>query len=71
MKVGPSHLIIANEAENAIPLNARDAMRGSPSPWKVFAITPMQARDKERRDHVSVEESAAEVMLGFACRGYL
>lgn len=66
MKVGPSHLIIEYEAANAIPLNAKEAMSGSPSPRKVFEMMPMQARDNERRLRVSVKESAdvEEVVIG-------
>ena len=43
-----------------MPLNAREAMRGSPSPWNVFAIMPKQARVRDRRLAVSVKERAAE-----------
>lgn len=32
-----------------MPLNARDAMRGSPSPWNVLAKTPIHANVKESR----------------------
>lgn len=61
MNVGPSHLIIEYEAANAIPLNAKDAMRGSPSPRNVFEIMPMQASVRERRLTDSVKESADTV----------
>ncbi len=44
-------------AEKAIPLNAREAMSGSPSPRKVFEIMPSAAIVKERRLYVSVADS--------------
>ena len=37
-------------------LNASDAMRGSPSSWKVLAIIAKLARVIERRVRVSVDE---------------
>lgn len=70
MNVGPSHLIIEYEAANAMPLNARDAIRGSPSPRKVLEIMPTQASVRERRLRDSVKESAdagVEVLIGL-CR---
>jgi hypothetical protein len=48
-------------AANAMPLKARDAMRGSPSPWKVFAMIPQHARNSDRRLNVSVKESSEGV----------
>jgi hypothetical protein len=62
MNVGPSHRIIAYEDENAMPLRAREAMRGSPSPWKVFAIMPRHASDIVARVQLSVEESTADAI---------
>jgi len=44
-----------------MPPNAREAMRGSPSPWKVFAIIAKQARERDRRLRLSVKERAEEV----------
>ena len=69
MKVGPSQRIMAYAAAKAIPLNASDAMRGSPSPWKVFAIIPKQARPKDSRLRVSVEErwEGIDIVFG-SCR---
>jgi hypothetical protein len=66
MNVGPSHRIIEYVAEKAIPLNARDAMRGSPSPRKVFAMIPRDARNKDSKVIVSVKDSeeAVEVVIG-------
>ena len=46
-----------------MPLNASDAMRGSPSPWKVLAMIPKQARESERRLIVSVEERAEFILV--------
>jgi len=65
INVGPSHLIIEYVAEKAMPLKARDAMRGSPSPWNVFAIIPRDARNKDSKVIVSVKESeeAVEVVI--------
>ena len=42
-----------NVNENAMPLNAIEAIRGSPLPWNVLAMMPKQAADKERRVTVS------------------
>ena len=53
MKAGPSHRIRLYVKENAIPLNANDAMRGSPSPWKVLAMMPIQAAEMTERLRVS------------------
>ena len=53
MNVSPSHLIRLNVNENAMPLNAREAIRGSPSPWKVFTMMPTQAAESVRRLHAS------------------
>lgn len=63
MNAGPSQRIIANVAENAIPLKASEAMRGSPSPWKVFAMMPQQARDSDKRESISVEDRSEPVMI--------
>ena len=38
MKVCPSQRIKQYEDEKAIPLNAREAIKGSPSPWQVVTI---------------------------------
>lgn len=60
ISVGPNHLIIANDAAKATPLRAREAIRGSPSPWKVFASTATQAKVREKRERVSVREREEE-----------
>ena len=36
-----------------MPLKASDAIRGSPSPWKVFAKMPKQATESVKRLQVS------------------
>ena len=52
-----------------MPLKASDAIRGSPSPWKVLAIMPRQARDRDRRLKVSVKDSSEETdIVGGALR---
>ena len=53
MKVSPSHLIRLNVNENAMPLNAKEAISGSPSPWNVFTMMPTQAAESVRRLHAS------------------
>ena len=53
MNVSPSHLIRLNVNEYAMPLNANEAIRGSPSPWKVFTMMPTQAAESVRRLHAS------------------
>ena len=52
-----------------MPLNAKEAMRGSPSPWNVLAMMPTDARKRESRLRVSVKERLAsvEVLIG-VCR---
>jgi hypothetical protein len=52
---------MAYVAANAIPLSAREAMRGSPSPRKVLAMMPNDARKRDRRLRVSVKERAEGV----------
>jgi hypothetical protein len=64
MNVGPSQRIMAYVAANATPLKASEAMRGSPSPWKVLATTATQARNKDRRLSCSVEESSEDDIAG-------
>jgi len=66
MNVGPSHRIIEYDAANATPLNAREAMRGSPSPRKVFAIMPKDASVRDNRLRISVKErlEGVDVALG-------
>lgn len=47
-----------------MPLKARDAMSGSPSPWKVLAIMPRQATVRDRRLSVSVKDRVALIVAG-------
>lgn len=56
MNAGPSQRIMAYVAEKAMPLNASDAMRGSPSPRKVLAMMPTEARKTESRLSVSEKD---------------
>jgi hypothetical protein len=63
INVGPSHRIMEYDAANAMPLNAREAMRGSPSPRKVFAIMPNDASARDSRLRVSAKERAEEVAV--------
>lgn len=53
MKVSPSHRIRLKVNAKAMPLNANDAIRGSPSPWKVLAMMPTHAAERARRLNVS------------------
>ncbi len=53
INVSPSHRIRLYVRENAMPLKASDAIRGSPSPWKVFAKMPKQATESVKRLQVS------------------
>ena len=62
MKAGPSHRIRLYVKENAIPLNANDAMRGSPSPWKVLAMIPIQAAVMAERLSVSELLKVVDIM---------
>ena len=53
-KALPSHLTMLYVAENAIPLKAIEAMRGSPSPWKVFNKIPKHEDARKKRLTASV-----------------
>ena len=59
INVSPSHRMRLNVEANAMPLNAKEAIRGSPSPWKVLAMMPKQAAVRPKSVHdsnfVSVE----------------
>jgi hypothetical protein len=59
MKAFPSHLIKQKVRTKARPLNPREAIRGSPSPWKVLAMIPTHAALNESNDSVSVLLNAA------------
>lgn len=45
-----------------MPLNASEAMRGSPSPWKVLATMATLARKRERRLSCSERDSSEDVI---------
>lgn len=64
MKVSPSHRIRLNVNANAMPLNANDAIRGSPSPWKVLAMMPTHAAERARRLNVSALLRFAFMIFG-------
>ena len=53
MKTSPSHRIRLKVRANARPLNASEAIRGSPSPWNVLIMMPTQAAETVKRLHVS------------------
>ncbi len=53
MKTSPSHRIRLKVRANARPLNAKEAIRGSPSPWNVLVMTPTQAAESVKRPHAS------------------
>lgn len=63
INTAPSHRIRLYANEKAMPLKAREAIRGSPSPWKVFAMMPMQAREREERERTSVLLSVVVVVV--------
>lgn len=52
-----------NEKANAIPLKAKEAIRGSPSPWKVLAMMPMQAAERVSRLHDSVPVNVEDIPI--------
>lgn len=56
MKTSPSHRIRLNVRANAIPLNANEAIRGSPSPWNVLIMMPTQAAESVERLHTSAPD---------------
>ena len=49
----------------------RDAMRGSPSPWKVFARTAREAKERARRERVSERVrdvfDGTDIMMAVVC----
>jgi hypothetical protein len=45
-----------------MPLKAMDAMSGSPSPWSVFARTPMHASERDESESVSVVVSVVDML---------
>lgn len=62
MKTGPSHIIRLYVEAKAMPLKAREAIRGSPSPWKVLAMIAKHAAESVRSDHVSVRVREGAIM---------
>ena len=48
-----------NVRANARPVNANEAIRGSPSPWKVLIMMPTQAAESVERLHASAPDRAA------------
>ncbi len=62
MKVAPSHRIRLNVDANAMPLNAMEAIRGSPSPCKVLAMMPTQAAETARRVHDSTPVNFDDIL---------
>ena len=55
MKMFPSHLIMQYVDAKAMPLKAKDAIRGSPSPWNVLAIIPKHATEIVKRVKASAQ----------------
>ena len=53
MKTSPSHLIMQYADAKAMPPKAKDAIRGSPSPWKVLAMMPRHAAETAKRVRAS------------------
>ena len=53
MKTSPSHRIRLKVRANARPLNANEAIRGSPSPWNVLIRMATQAAESVKRLHAS------------------
>ena len=49
-------------AAYARPENARDTLRGAPSPWNVLAMMPKEAKAKARRLHASDLDSTAVIV---------
>ena len=63
MKTSPSHRIKLKVRANARPLNANEAIRGSPSPWKVLIMMPTQAAESDKRLHASAPERVGAMTL--------
>ena len=60
MKTSPSHRIRLKVRANAKPLNANEAIKGSPSPWNVLMTIPTQAAESVKR----LQASALERVVG-------
>ena len=63
MKTSPSHRIRLKVRANAIPLNANEAIRGSPSPWNVLIIMPTQVAESVKRLHASAPDRVVAMMI--------
>ena len=63
MKTSPSHRIRLNARANARPLNANEAIRGSPSPWNVLIMMPTQIVEIVKRLHVSALERVVAMAI--------
>lgn len=63
MKTSPSHRIKLKVRANARPLNANEAIRGSPSPWKVLVMMPIQATESTKRLHTSVPDRVVVIAV--------
>lgn len=67
INAGPAHLTNAYVRVKARHEKASDAIRGSPSPWNVFAMTARLAVRRVRRLHVSVRLNVDAIVIGAAC----
>lgn len=63
MNVSPSHRIRLYANANAMPLNANEAISGSPLPRKLLNKIATEAAESERRLHVSTLERVVAMML--------
>ena len=63
MKTSPSHRIRLKVRANAKPLNANEAIRGSPSPWKVLMTIPTQTAESVQRLHASAPERVVAMAI--------
>ena len=63
MKTSPSHRIRLKVRANAKPLNANEAIRGSPSPWKVLMTMPTQTAESVKRLHASAPERVVAMVI--------
>lgn len=63
MKTSPSHRIRLKVRANARPLNANEAIRGSPSPWNVLIMMPTQAAESVKRLHASAPDRVVVIIV--------
>ena len=63
MKTSPSHRIRLKVRANAKPLNANEAIRGSPSPWNVLMMIPTQAAESVKRHQASAPERVVAMAI--------